>query len=108
MTVTFDELQHFLDDLTAERADNPDCVDDGILRIVIEELQLNKTASQYKVIAGWSCISDLRQLVLECGTDFGGNAEPKAKQLAEATQKQINEFCQSNGIKVRGGRFHGE
>lgn len=108
MNVAFDELQHFLDDLTAERVGNPECVDDGILRVVIEETQISSGTSQYKVVAGWGCLGELRQLVLECGVDFKGNGEPKAKLMADATAEEITKYCQVNEIKVRGGRFHGE
>jgi hypothetical protein len=59
-------------------------------------------------VAGWGCLGELRQLVLECGVDFKGNSDPKAKELAELTEQKINTYCTANGITVRGGRFHGE
>jgi hypothetical protein len=108
MNVAFDELLHFLDDLTAERSENPDCIDNGILRVVIEELQVSQTSSKYTVVAGWGCLGELRQLTLECGMDFKGNAEPAAMPMAKEAEAKIKEYCEANKIKIRGGRFHGE
>lgn len=105
MTVAFDDVLQFLEDLkAAAQSEEGEAVDDRLVRISISKRELSQTSTEVSLTAGFASLGELRQLSVFCGTDFARNGT-EAGERSQLISDQIQKACKALGLTVRGGRF---
>ena len=118
MNVSFSDTAEFLDDLKYEleaeetlrkeiacTEDEAEVcrIDDRSVRVSLTKSKTSETSVDYTLAAGFTCLGELRQLQIHCGTDFLPSTD--GSDSAKSMCGEIEQFCRDHSLFVRGGRF---
>jgi hypothetical protein len=104
MIVSFTNLDEFLNDLRVEAHGEVPTVDDGIVRVCVEEREINPTQQTVTLTAGYTSLTELRQLTLDCGENFRPSKLEGSHKAIDISNR-IRAACDEHQLTVRGGKF---